>query len=74
MRSGLLAAQQAVIDEDAGELVADGAVDERGRHRRVHAAGEGADHLPVPTCSLMRSMLSLTKLPIVQLPWQPQTL
>ena len=43
----LLAAQQAVVDEDAGQLVADGAVDERRRDRRVDAAGEGADDAAV---------------------------
>lgn len=35
--------QQAVVDEDAGELVADGAVDERGGHRGVDAAGQAED-------------------------------
>ena len=44
---GLALAQQAVVDEDAGQLVADRAVDQRGRHRRVDAAGEGADDPPV---------------------------
>src|SRR5207245_2457912 len=44
---GLFAAQQAVVDEDAGELVAYGAVDERGGDGGVDAAGEGADHSPV---------------------------
>ncbi len=42
---GLAGAQQAVIDEDAGELVADRALHERGRDRRVDAAGQPADHL-----------------------------
>ena len=39
----LVQPEQAVIDEDAGELVADRAVDQRRRDRRVHAAGESAD-------------------------------
>ena len=56
---GLVLAQQAVVDEHARELVADGAVDEQGRHRRVDAAGEGADDLVVdPTCSRIRSTCS----------------
>ena len=36
--------QQPVIDEHAGELVADRAVDERRGHRRVDAAGQPEDH------------------------------
>ena len=32
---GLLAAQQPVVDEDTGELVADRAMDQRGGHCRV---------------------------------------
>ena len=44
---GLALAQQAVVDEDAGELLADGAVDERRGGRRVDAAGEAADHAAV---------------------------
>ena len=39
----LARAQQAVVDEHAGEAVADGALDERGGHRGVDAAGEPAD-------------------------------
>ena len=44
---GLVLAQQAVVDEHAGELVADGAVHEQRRHRRVDAARERADDLVV---------------------------
>ena len=40
---GLALAQQAVVDEDAGEPVADRLVDEQGRDGRVDAAGEPAD-------------------------------
>ena len=36
----LVLAKEAVVDEDAGELLADGAVDERGGHGGVDAAGE----------------------------------
>ena len=44
----LLAAQEAVVDEDAGQLVADGFVDERGGDGGVDAAGERADDAPGP--------------------------
>ena len=40
---GLVRAHEAVVDEDAGELVADGLVDEQRGDRRVDAAGEAAD-------------------------------
>ena len=40
----LVLAQQAVVDEDAGELVADRLVDEQRGDRRVDAAGERAEH------------------------------
>ena len=42
---GLLEAQQAGVHEHAGELVADGLVQQRGDHGRIHAAGEPEDHL-----------------------------
>ena len=41
---GLVQPQQAVVDEDAGELVADRLVDQHGGDRAVDAAGEPADH------------------------------
>ena len=41
---GLVLAQQAVVDEDAGELVADRLVDEQRGDGRVDAAGERAEH------------------------------
>ena len=41
---GLVLSQQAVIDEHAGELIADRAVDERRGGGRVDAPGEAADH------------------------------
>ena len=44
---GLVLAQQAVIDEHAGQLVADRAVHQQRRDRRVDAARERADHLRV---------------------------
>ncbi len=40
---GLVQAQHAVVDEDAGELVADRAVQQRGDDARVDAAGQAAD-------------------------------
>ena len=40
---GLVLAQQAVVDEDAGQLVADRLVDEQRGDRGVDAAREGAD-------------------------------
>ena len=39
--------QQAVVDEHAGQLVADGPVHQRGGHRGVDPAGQPADHLLV---------------------------
>ena len=42
-----LLAHQAVVDVDAGQPIADGAVDEGRRHGRVHAARERADDEPV---------------------------
>ncbi len=39
-RVGLALAQETVVDEDARELIADGAVDQHGDHRGVHAAGQ----------------------------------
>jgi hypothetical protein len=38
-------AQQAVVDEDAGQLVADGAVDQRRGHAGVDAARQAQDDL-----------------------------
>ena len=44
---GLALAEEPVVDEHAGELVADGPVHEQRGDRRVHAAGERAQHLGV---------------------------
>ena len=41
---GLVEPQHAVIDEHAGELVADRFVDQHRGDSRIHAAGEAADH------------------------------
>ena len=43
---GLFAAEETVIDEDAGELVADGALDQRRGHGRIDPTAEGADDAP----------------------------
>ncbi len=40
-------AQQAVVNEHAGQLVADGAVDERGGHAGIDAAGQAKNHFLV---------------------------
>ncbi len=40
-------AQQTVVNEDAGQAIADGAVHQHGDHGGVHAAGEAQDHLVV---------------------------
>jgi len=44
---GLAGAQQAVIDEHAGQLIADGALHQSSRDRRIDATGQPAQHLPV---------------------------
>jgi len=59
---GLVQAQQPVVDEHAGELVADRAMDERCRHRRIHAAGKTEDHflvadLPADALDRLRDMV-----------------
>ena len=41
---GLAGPQQPVVDEHAGEAVADGPLHERGGHGRVDAAGQPAEH------------------------------
>ena len=42
---GLVEPQQAVIDEHAGELIADRFMDQHGGDRQIDAAGEAANHL-----------------------------
>ena len=44
-RLRLARAQDAVVDEDAGELVADGLVQQRCRHAGIHAAAQAEDDL-----------------------------
>ena len=56
---GLVLAQQAVVDEDARQLVADRLVDEQRRDGRVDAAGERAQRRARdPTCARIRSTCS----------------
>ncbi len=43
----LVFAQHSVVDEDAGQLVADGAMDEHGGDGGIDAAGESADDAAV---------------------------
>ena len=43
----LFLAQQAVVDEHARQLVADGAMNEGRGHRRIHASRQSADHSTV---------------------------
>ena len=45
---GLVLAQQAVVDEDTGHLLADGAGAKGGDHRGVDAAGKGQDDAVLP--------------------------
>src|SRR6266581_6297089 len=40
----LLASQQPIVHEDAGQLISDRAMDQRCYHSRVDAARKGADH------------------------------
>ena len=62
----LVLAEQAVVDEHAHELVADGLVHDRGRDGRVDAAREPAMTRPEPTCSRIRATCSAITLPEFQ--------
>ena len=55
----LAGAQQAVVDEDAGELVADRLVDQHRRHRRIDAAGQAADHPALPDLGANRRAIAV---------------
>ena len=62
----LALAQQPVVDEHRGQLVADGLVHERGRDGRVDAARERRRCTRAePTCSRMRATCSAMTLPRV---------
>ena len=63
---GLVEAQHAVVDEDARELVADRAVQQRRDDAGVHAAGQAADDaVASPTCARIASTVSSMMLTIV---------
>src|SRR4051812_31425579 len=63
---GLPRPQQAGVDEDAGQLIADGALHERGGHRRVDPAGQAADHAGVAHLRAYPLTCSSMTLPVVQ--------
>ncbi len=44
---GFVEAQQTVVDEHTGELIADGPMDQRGGHRGIHTAGQPEDDVVV---------------------------
>src|SRR5438094_1881131 len=69
----LAGAQEPVVDEDAGQAVADRPVHERRGHRRVDAAREGADDTLAPTRCRTRGSQASTKLSIVQSGRAPAT-
>src|SRR6185437_2607583 len=50
-RFGLIQPEQAVIDEDASELVADRFMDQHGGDGGIDPAGEAADHAPIADLS-----------------------
>ena len=61
--------QQAVVDEDADELFADGLVEQGGHDGGIDPAGEAADHLAIARPARESvAMACSTKLPIVQSP------
>ena len=64
-------AQQAVVHKDAVELIADGAVNERSRDRRVDAPGEAENDVVVAYRSRMAAVFSSMNDAGVQSPWQP---
>ena len=72
---GLAEPQQAVVDEHAGELVADRLVDQHGGDRRIDAAREAADHAcPCRPGARIFSIASSLKARMVQSPVQPAML
>ena len=63
---GLAQPHHPVVDVHAGEPVADGPLHDRGRDRRVDAAGQGTDRAAVADLARIRSTCSSTMLTIVQ--------
>ena len=70
----LVEPQHAVVDEDARQLVADRAVDDERRDRRIDAAAQRADDAAARRPARgSRAVASSTNDAIVQSPVQPQT-
>ena len=70
----LVLAQQAVVDQDARELRADGLGQQRGDDRRIDAAGQAADHAVVADALANRGDRSRRRnRPAARCPRQPQT-
>ena len=70
---GFVVSQETVVDEDALQPIADGAMDQRRRDRRIDAARQRAGDAPSPICARMRPIDSSMNDAIVQSPVQPQT-
>ena len=63
-----------MVDEDAGELVADRLVDQHRRDRGIDAAGEAADHPALADLARIASRASARNAAIVQSLFRPATL
>jgi hypothetical protein len=72
--SGLVLAHQAVVDEDAGQLVADRLVDQHRGDGGIDAARQPADHPALADLRADRSIASLAEGAMVQSPLQPAIL
>jgi hypothetical protein len=70
---GLAQTHQAMVDEDAGELVADRLVDQHGGHGGVDATRKTQITRASPTWARISAILVLRNSAIVQSPVQPQT-
>ena len=70
----LALAQQPVIDEHAGELVADRLVDQHCRDRGIDAARQAADHPRLADLRANAGDLLVAERAIVQSPLRPATL
>ena len=67
-------AQQAVIDENTGERVADRLMEQDRGDSGIHAARKSANHLRAPTCSRTRAISASRNVAIVQELSQPAIL
>ena len=63
-----------MVDEDAGELLADRFVDQHRGDRRIDAAGQPADHAALADLLADFSIASSLKARMVQSPGRPATL